>query len=200
VAIISRYPFEYYAERHLKSQTSRMLLGFRRVSVMGEFDVPHIGLVRVVNVHFTNWSFEKRVREKQLKETLEWLTEREKQKPADMIVLGGDFNIKPGGSELKQVTQGQFAKKFRFLDFNTDDPTRGAKGAPKHRVDYIFVAARNRDVKITNADEQRLWVGGLTSDEGSSRFWLSDHVPVLHEYSLHTPAIAAARTSNDVVQ
>src|SRR5262249_41212489 len=54
IAIASRYPFLYYAERSLKHQTSRMLLGFNRISVMGEFNVPEVGRVRVVNVHFTN--------------------------------------------------------------------------------------------------------------------------------------------------
>ena len=54
VAIISRYPFLFYDELHLRAQTSPLLLGFNRVSVMGEFFVPKIGRVRVVNVHFTN--------------------------------------------------------------------------------------------------------------------------------------------------
>ena len=46
----------------LEAQTSRLLIGFNRVSVMGEFLVPHVGRVRVVNVHFTNWKFERRIR------------------------------------------------------------------------------------------------------------------------------------------
>lgn len=184
VAIISRYPFTHYDELHLKSQTSRMLLGFRRVSVMGEFNVPDVGLVRVVNVHFTNWGFEARVRQNQLEETLAWLAERDAQVPADLIVFGGDFNIKFGDDEMTTLTEGKFAERFEFQDFNTNNPTRGKPGNPKHRVDYIFISAPQTELRMVGRGEQRLWLNGLTSSNRRGRFWLSDHVPVLHEYAL----------------
>jgi endonuclease/exonuclease/phosphatase family metal-dependent hydrolase len=183
VAIISRYPFAYYDELHLKSQTSRMLLGFRRVSIMGEFNIPDVGLVRVVNVHFTNWGFESHVRRNQLEETLEWLEARDSQKPADLIVLGGDFNIKSGDEELNVLTDGKFAKRFAFRDFNTDNPTRGGPGKPKYRIDYLFVSSKQVDVRMAGKGEQRLWLEGLKATDHHSRFWLSDHVPLLHEYA-----------------
>ena len=184
VAIISRYPFSFYDELHLKSQTSRLLLGFRRVSVMGEFNVPGVGLVRVVNVHFTNWGFEAHVRQNQLEETLEWLAQRDAQVPADVIVFGGDFNIKVGDDEMTTLTEGKFAKRFDFQDFNTNNPTRGKPGDPDYRVDYIFISSPQTELRMVGRGEQRLWMEGLTSPKHRSRFWLSDHTPVLHEYSL----------------
>jgi endonuclease/exonuclease/phosphatase family metal-dependent hydrolase len=202
VAIISRYPFAHYDELHLKSQTSRMLLGFRRVSVMGEFNVPDIGLVRVVNVHFTNWGFEAHVRRNQLEETLQWLMVRDAQAPADLIIFGGDFNIRVGDDEMTALTEGEYAERFAFQDFNTNNPTRGKPGKPKHRVDYIFISSRNTELRMVGRGEQRLWMEGLRSPAHRSRFWLSDHVPVLHEYvMLDNSAIvsrsrATQRTAN----
>ena len=190
VAIISRYPFLFYDELHLKSQTSRLLLGFRRVSVMGEFQVPGTGLVRVVNVHFTNWGFERHVRIKQLAETLQWLAAREAQVHADVNILGGDFNIQFGSDELDLVSQGKYADLFQFNNFNTHEPTRGGKGKPNIRVDYIFVSSPDREMNIAGAGEQRLWLQGLKSP-GKSKFWLSDHVPVLHEYTSRQPEVVA---------
>jgi endonuclease/exonuclease/phosphatase family metal-dependent hydrolase len=183
VAIISRYPFTYYAERHLKSQTSRLLLGFRRVSVMGEFQVPGTGLVRVTNIHLTNWGFEEHVRRKQLEETLEWMADREREVHADVNILGGDFNIKSGSDELKIVTEGKYAQLFNFQNCNTGLPTRGGKGHPSYRVDYIFISSPNKQLQLTQQGEQRLFLQGLTSPTHKSRFWPSDHVPVVQEFA-----------------
>ena len=181
IAIASRYPFAYYDELHLEAQTNRLLLGFNRVSVMGEFDVPSIGRVRVVNVHFTNWEFESHVRTRQLKETLEWIAARNKEAPADLIIFGGDFNIEPDWSELDLVFDAKEALGLEFHDFNTDQPTHGKVGKPRHRVDYIFVCAPNSNLHMKG--EQRLFTDGLVADSGK-RFHLSDHVPMLHEYSV----------------
>lgn len=193
VAIISRYPFVHYEERHLKSQTSRLLLGFRRVSVMGEFMVPSVGRVRVVNVHFTNWGFEKHVRTKQLRETLEWMAQRDSQVPADITILGGDFNIEPDGDELRLVTEGAFARRFNFHNFNTTDPTRGGQGNPNVRLDYIFISSPKQDVEYVRKEDQRLWTEGLVARPGGRRFWLSDHLPVLHEYELNRTHFAGTQ-------
>lgn len=185
VAILSRYPFEYYGSINLKSQTSRLLLGFRRVSVMAEFMVPGTGRVRVVNVHLTNWGFEERVRENQLQETLEWIAARERRVHADVIFLGGDFNMKPDGDEIKLIVKANQWKELDFENWNSSNPTRGAKGRPSMRVDYIFVSALDRQTRMIGKEEL-LWKNGLASRVGDnrSRFWLSDHLPVLHQYSV----------------
>jgi endonuclease/exonuclease/phosphatase family metal-dependent hydrolase len=193
LAILSRYPFEYYAERELESQTSRLLLGFNRVSVMGEFTVPELGLVRVVNVHFTNWNFEKRVRTNQLVETMEWMAARQKAVPADVIVFGGDFNADPDGDEIKLVTSGRLARQFNFKSFNTNAPTRGSKGNPNKRVDYIFVSAPDRGIRFTGKGETRLWKDGMAAGVGERKILLSDHVPVLHEYHVTPPLFASKK-------
>jgi endonuclease/exonuclease/phosphatase family metal-dependent hydrolase len=190
LAIISRYPFAYYADRHLRSRTNGLLLGFRRVSVMGEFIVPGVGRVRVANVHLAHWGFESRVRKRQLQETLDWIALREEQVPADVIILGGDFNADPDTSTMSLVANPVTAGGLMYLDYNSDRPTKGRKGHPTRRIDYIFVAAADRDVRMV--DERLLWTDGLSHPGSSSRFHLSDHVPVRHEYEIGAPVRATA--------
>jgi endonuclease/exonuclease/phosphatase family metal-dependent hydrolase len=185
VAIISKYPFEYYGERHLKSQTSSLLLGFRRVSVIGEFLVPNIGRVRVVNAHFTNWGFEAHVRKRQLAETLEWAAQRDKQVPAVLTFLGGDFNMEVDWDEMAQLKSPQ-PGHLAFQDFNSDEPSHGLGS---RRIDFVFVAPGEQLVRL--ADEKLLWRNGLERPDGS-RFRLSDHVPVYHLYQVTDPVVLAA--------
>lgn len=184
IAIVSKYPFEYYGERHLKAQTSKLLLGFNRVSVMGEFMVSGIGRVRVVDVHLTNWGFEGHVRRKQIAETLAWVGERQKQSPAAVTILGGDFNAKIEWGEMKQVTERGGAESVAFRNFNSREPSMGLPSTPNKRIDYVFVAATGLEPAL--AREKLFWRDGLS--DGSSRFYLSDHMLLLHDYSF-----AAAR-------
>lgn len=184
IAIVSKYPFVHYAERHLKHQTSRLLIGFRRVSVMGEFDVPSVGRVRVVNVHFTNWGFEAHVRRKQLAETLAWIEQRQKEAPAAVTFLGGDFNAKIHWDEMDQVKRTDGLVDFH--NFNGDEPSMGSPGNPNKRIDFIFVAAPERKVKLV--DEDLMWKDGLPRGKGDSRFFLSDHLAVVHTYEFADPA------------
>lgn len=188
VAIVSKYPFVYYAARHLDAQTSRVLLGFRRVSVMGEFMVPSVGRVRVVDVHFTNWEFEKRIRGKQLAETLEWIAEREREMPAEVTILGGDFNAETDWDEMQQIkhpTGGQLA----FSDYNSHEYSKGSVGNYEDsRIDLIFVHTRQQVARL--ADQKVLWRSGLYKSNGS-HFFLSDHLPVYHLYSFAPAAVAA---------
>ena len=196
VAIISRHPFDYYAERHLDSQTSPLLLGFNRVSVMGEFLLPGVGRVRVVNVHFTNWGFGARVRTLQLEETLKWMSEREHEVHANITLLGGDFNLQPQWDEMRLIAQSADDPALLLEDFNDAAlPTKGSPGSPRQRIDYIFISAPGQSIALLN--EQTLWPNGMTvvdeqSKSGSHTFYLSDHVPLLHEYSLQPSVFAAA--------
>lgn len=180
VAIISRYPFLYYDELQLKAQTSRALLGFSRVSVMGEFFVPRIGRVRVVNVHFTNWAFEHRIRDKQLAETLQWIDQRQAKAHAAITFFGGDFNAKHDWKEMGQLNDGSTVMPFE--NYNGVDPTHGSPGSPKKRIDFIFVSAANR---LNFGGEQILFKDALK--DGDSSFHLSDHCAVLHRYTLKVP-------------
>ncbi|MHC4416231.1 MAG: endonuclease/exonuclease/phosphatase family protein [Planctomycetota bacterium] len=198
VAIISRYPFAYYAEKHLKARTNPFLLGFRRVSVMGEFLVPGLGRVRVVNVHLAYWTFEHHVRRKQLRETLDWMARREREVPADITILGGDFNIEPRWSEMALITGAGGASGLRFEDYNEPDATRGSPGRPSVRVDHIFVSAPRRDIRMLG--ERLLYRHGLLTASGSSHFWLSDHLPLYHEYAVGPAAFAASVRSSDRVR
>ena len=194
VAIVSRYPFAHYDERHLEAQTSRLLLGFNRVSVMGEFLVPGAGRVRVVNVHFTNWSFEKHVRTKQLEETLAWIAEREASVPASITFLGGDFNAEPDSDEIELVNTFKGPRGMRFRDFNDGEvPSKGSPGRPNKRIDYIFVAVAAQP-PLAFAGEQVLWKDGVPRGRhGNGTFHLSDHLPVLHRYSVGRPNVTITR-------
>src|ERR1051325_1302273 len=188
VAIISRYPFLYYDELHLRAQTSPLLLGFNRVSVMGEFFVPKVGRVRVVNVHLTNWAFEHHIRDKQLSETLAWIDQRQAKVHAAVTFFGGDFNAKHNWNEMKQLGE-TATTQMTFEDYNGADPTQGFFGSPKKRIDYIFVSSANR---LSFAGEKILFKDALK--DGDSSFHLSDHCAVLHRYLLKMPGIPSAVT------
>jgi endonuclease/exonuclease/phosphatase family metal-dependent hydrolase len=148
---------------------------------MGEFFVPRIGRVRVVNVHFTNWAFEHHIRDKQLSETLQWLDKRQEKVHAAITFFGGDFNAKHDWNEMRQLDDG-VSTKMAFEDFNGIDFTQGSPGSPKKRIDYIFVSAANR---LLFGGEQILFKDRLT--DGDSSFHLSDHCAVLHRYTLKIP-------------
>ena len=185
LAILSRYPFAHYEERHLDAQTSRLLLGFRRVSVMGEFLVPGIGRVRAVNVHFTNWSFEQRIRRKQIQETIAWITERDKAAPAALTLFGGDFNAARDGEEMQWLKSQLPSQQVVFQDFNSEAPSFGRPGKPRIRLDYIFVAAPRTGVNLL--EERMLWKEGLIKN-GDDHFFPSDHVAIVHRYGLKPAA------------
>ncbi len=186
VAIISRHPFLFYDELHLKAQTSRMLLGFNRVSVMGEFFVPKIGRVRVVNVHFTNWEFERRIRGKQLAETMKWIADRQDKAHCAVTFFGGDFNAKRHWDEMKPLDLLDGNGALLYEDFNTDAPSMGKPGNPNKRIDYIFVAGGRMDFR----GERILFQQRLS--DGDSDFYVSDHCAILHRYQLKTAEIPIA--------
>jgi endonuclease/exonuclease/phosphatase family metal-dependent hydrolase len=188
VAIVSRYPFIYYDELHLKARSSVFVPGFRRVSVMGEFTVPLVGRVRVVNTHLTNWPMEGGIRLRQLQETLDWVTARQQDVPAEVTILGGDLNATREKPELAPIADPRWAGAKVLCDGNTDLATFGANGRAYKRIDYIFAAAPGGG--ITMLDERVLFADGLWRRDGSARFWISDHLPVLHEYAL-APRTAA---------
>ena len=195
IAIVSRYPFAWYGERHLEAQTSRLLLGFNRVSVMGEFFVPGVGRVRVANVHFTNWGFEKHVRMKQLKETLDWIAEREAVIPAAVTFLGGDFNAEPDSDEIQMVMAFTGPRGMRWRSFNDNRvPSKGSPGRPNKRIDYIFVSDAAPAPSLAFTGEQLLWKDGVPRTlNGNAKFHLSDHVPVLHRYAVDRAGTVVTR-------
>jgi hypothetical protein len=80
---------------------------------------------------------------------------------------------------------------LRFRSWNGDEPTRGPKGRPNVRIDYIFVAASGCNLRMMG--EKLLFGQQLRRSSGSGRFWLSDHLLVLHEYAIgRQPALTAS--------
>jgi endonuclease/exonuclease/phosphatase family metal-dependent hydrolase len=186
IAILSKYPIEYYDSINLKAQTSRLLLGFRRVSTMAETMVPGVGRVRLVNVHFTNWGFEAHVRRDQLKETLEWAAARERKVPAALTFLAGDFNAEPDFAEMALIKDRSVTGPLAFRDSNGSAFSQGSHGSPDKRIDFIFVSGAN--IPTFNGEEL-MWKDGVPTPDGD-RFYLSDHLAVVHHYTL-APAAAA---------
>ncbi len=181
VAILSRHPFDYYDYLHIESRDGLFSGGFPRVSVMGEFTIPD-GKIRVVNVHLTQRPSQHEIRLAQLQETLDWMAKRQREAPADVIVLGGDFNIEPQWNRLGVLTDASATGGVTFVDFNSKDNTSGNVGEPWQRVDYIFVAGVNRGV--SSVGEAILWREGVPTVDGSARFWPSDHWPLLHVFTV----------------
>jgi endonuclease/exonuclease/phosphatase family metal-dependent hydrolase len=197
IAIISKYPFEHYDSINLKNQTLRVLLGFRRVSVMGEFNVPGVGRVRVADTHLTNWGFEGHVRRGQIAETLQWVADREKAAPAVYTFFGGDFNAKMNWGEMQQITDPAEAT-LDYTSHNGTEYSQGSHGNPNKRIDFIFLAAANKPLAsaLTFAGEKLLWPHGLV--ENDWHFYPSDHLAVVHTYLVNAAAIAAARNNGAI--
>jgi endonuclease/exonuclease/phosphatase family metal-dependent hydrolase len=189
LAIVSRHPFDFFEAKQLKAR-SLPLLGWPRVSLMAEFLVPGMGRVRVVDVHFTHNTGEHSMRARQLRETLAWVAQRERAVPADVTILGGDFNARPHWREMDLVNDAPPELDFDFLNFNGDEPTKRKGGTWKHRIDYIFAAAPLRELRFVG--ETLLWPQGLPNASGHGRFMPSDHLLVLHEYTVGPRARVAA--------
>jgi len=181
VAILSRHPFEYYDHLHIQARDALLSGGFPRVSVMGEFTIPD-GRVRVVNVHLTQRPTQHDIRDAQLRETLDWMATRQREAPADIIVLGGDFNIEPQWNRLALLNDSSATGGIQFADFNSTENTAGNVGEPWQRVDYIFVAGVAHTV--SSVGEAILWRDGVLTVDGSSRFWPSDHLPLVHVFAV----------------
>jgi len=179
LAIVSKYPFEHFEAKQLKAR-SLPFMGFPRVSVMGEFNVPGVGLVRVVDVHLSHNAGEHGLREEQLRETLAWVAERDSIVPADVMILGGDFNAHPEWREMDIVNDAPPEIDFALMNFNSDEPTKRSGSVWKHRIDYIFAGAPNRALRF--GAETILWRDGLPNANGRGRFQPSDHLLVQHEY------------------
>jgi endonuclease/exonuclease/phosphatase family metal-dependent hydrolase len=195
IAIVSKYPIEFYDSINLASQTSRLLLGFRRVSTMAETTVPGVGLVRLVNVHFTNWGFEARVRRNQLKETLEWAAARERKKPAALTFLAGDFNAEPDFAEMALIKDRSVTGPLAFHDSNGTAFSQGSHGSPDKRIDFIFVSGANLP---DFTGEELLWKSGVPTPDGGS-FYLSDHLALMHHYLLAPAATPAAPKGRTII-
>ena len=180
LAIVSKYPFEYFDARQLKDRS--LFLGWPRVSVMGEFTVPGMGRVRVVDVHLTHKSGEHSLREKQLGETLDWMAARESLVHADITIIGGDFNARPKWREMDLIDGPRPAHGFAWVNHNSEEPTKMRGSVWMDRIDYIFAAAPNRTLLFK--DETLLWPEGLPKANGRGTFMPSDHLLVLHEYAV----------------
>ena len=184
VAILSPHAFTFTDHLHLTARDGLLSAGFPRVSVMVESNVPGVGLVRAVNVHLTQRPSQNAIRIEQLKETLDWMNARQNAMPADVIILGGDFNSHPEWSDRALVMDAAACGGIAFQDFNTPTPTSGKVGDPYERVDYVYIAAPKSGVSVSNVGERILWRGGIPTIDHSTMFWPSDHLPLLHVYSV----------------
>jgi endonuclease/exonuclease/phosphatase family metal-dependent hydrolase len=184
IAILSRHPFDHYEHKHLDARDGWLSGGFPRVSVMGEFVLPGVGRVRVVNVHLAHAPSSHDTRSEQLRETLDWMAARQRDVPADVIILGGDFNIEPSWEELAIMQDRTACGDLEFVDFNSRTHTSGSLGEAYRRVDYIFIAAPQK--KTETIGEAVLWRNGIPTLDGSSRFFPSDHLPLIHVFLIKT--------------
>lgn len=180
-AILSRFPFEHFDSI---SMGSAPLLDSLRLAVMGEFMVPGIGRVRVVNVHLAYAPDMKKFRRSQVKQTLQWMCKRESNAETSAAVsfLGGDFNASADSGELAAIFNSAYCGFFNFQNFNTKDFTCGSKERhDKYRIDQIFVSGG--PLKVQFLGETLPGKEGTESYNEEIKF--SDHVPVYHEYLFH---------------
>ena len=165
-AIISRYPFELVD--HKVFPGTIFPPDFERVALLGEFIVPGIGYVRIINVHLS-W-INARARKSQVKTTLQWLEALEQERSADLTIFGGDFNAKPNSKPISLVMHNDY---FDMKFYNFNDPSLGTSSL-NSRIDYIFMAPLNPQL-MEVVFERLIW----TVDK------LSDHVAILHKYRFY---------------
>jgi endonuclease/exonuclease/phosphatase family metal-dependent hydrolase len=118
------------------------------------------------------------------------VAQRQQEVPADLTILGGDLNATPGKPELAPIADPRWAGARSVCDGNGGEPTFGGWGRANRRIDYIFAAAPGGGVTLQR--ERVLLAAGLGRRDGSGIFWISDHLPVLHEYAMATRTAAAA--------
>lgn len=111
--------------------------GFTRTASMIEFYIPNLGLVRAVSIHFAYRLDHEQVRYDQLIEVKEWIDVNNKIRPAQMNILGGDFNAAPSSKIFEILDQ--------FDNYNSNIITHFPT---KRRIDYIFVQRKNKKTKL----------------------------------------------------
>lgn len=179
-AILSRYPFTHFGSQ---SMDSYPLLDSKRLAIMGEFDVPALGRVRVINVHLAYASYMGGKRKHQMKQTIRWLRKRQEDpnSRADITFFGGDFNATADSEEVSILFNEDRAGDMKFQNLNSKESSFGHKQDNNRRIDLIFVSSKKLSVRLL--EEKLFWEKGSSSDDSSLRF--SDHSPVFHGYQFY---------------
>lgn len=141
-AILSQLPIHSCSEKKFSK-------GIKNTFLEVEFDEFHVILAHL--------SLGKRAREAQLKEIARYC--KQLSKP---VILGGDFNLIYGSSELKPLTKGTGFK-------DVDDKARPTfpSRMPTLRLDYMLI---DGDIRIEKVDVPKTC--------------LSDHLPLVCDFSI----------------
>jgi endonuclease/exonuclease/phosphatase family metal-dependent hydrolase len=136
--------------------------------------------IRVVNIHLAHQANYTDARKRQLKEGMDWLLDWQKKSPADLLILGGDFNTGRAenyyGNEFEIIEQKITSNKMVFID-NNDPFQKTWKDFDSHdeqRVDHIFLGLAS-GLELLNFKEEVL---GFNNE--NLRY--SDHNALLHSY------------------
>ena len=114
---------------------------------------------------------------------------------------GDPFGLGVGGGEvclgLGQVHLGlevSALERLRAVELHApplhDRLRLGQPGRPFRRVDYVYIAAPERE--ITHLGESLMWPNGMIASDGMTQFHISDHVPLLHVFAVGGPGAADA--------
>jgi maltose 6'-phosphate phosphatase len=149
VAILSKFPFVSRDSGYISPVQDPNNINSRRV-VMGQVDVPYLGLVNIFSVHLSWWDSGFR---EQLKNLVGWAEHRHSD-PVAATLLCGDFN-NPARSEgyclATEKYEDQFLKANPAVARNHDQ-----------RIDYIFARKGSRlqavsaRMLFTNSDYGRV--------------------------------------------
>ncbi|MDO9239356.1 MAG: endonuclease/exonuclease/phosphatase family protein [Methylicorpusculum sp.] len=153
VAILSRYPFIKQDARYVSDSHDAYSIHSRKV-VMGQFNVPLIGLVNVYSAHL---SWLEDGFEAQFNRLNDWAQHNHNAR-IKATLLCGDFNIVAGSSGydlvvnsnayedqyLEATAHGVFEKVFRV-----NDPYWHDYMADDYRIDYIFMNKAS-ELKVTS--------------------------------------------------
>lgn len=163
IGILSSFPILFKDGLIIKARAEN---GFTRTAIMVEVKHPKIGIIRVVCVHLAYRLEHFYIREKQIEEVRNWMDQRETNKKADLIVIGGDFNA--------LINERGF---IHLKDFYNPNSNIISHLPTARRIDYIFLKGKLTS-KIKNK-EIFPFPAGLVNGQ-----FLSDHKTLLFDFKI----------------
>jgi len=128
-------------------------------------------------------------RQKQAKELIEFANSRETQ--ADLIILGGDLNLKPVHRSYKIINSDESG--FEDTKGNHEEPcitfghpanTYTDQRKDPMTLDYIFAKTTSKRAKII-ATDQVVEEEEFQFEDNSEKISMSDHSPILSKIKIH---------------
>lgn len=127
------------------------------------------------------------IRVRQARQLVEWVEST--SRPANPILIGGDFNDVPDSDTIRTLTESGFIDVHSaagadpgYTNDRNDLDLEAPQASPNQRIDYVFFRpGRSRSFKIENV---RLFLDQPSPEPAGQWLWASDHFGVLVRLTL----------------